>query len=113
MVGWVFFRADTLPGALAFLAAMGGRDATAPTPFTLQWFLTPMLWLALAAGIVGSMPIGPLMDRWRVRSVERGEDARLSWGLSLASVGAIALVLVAAIVQIAARTYNPFIYFRF
>lgn len=113
MVGWVFFRAETLSGALAFLAAMGGRDATAPTPFTLQWFLTPVLWIALAAGIVGSMPIGPLLDRWRLRCLARRADHGLSWGLSLASVGMLALVLVAAIVQIAARTYNPFIYFRF
>ena len=31
MVGWVFFRAETLPGALAFLKAMAGATVAAPT----------------------------------------------------------------------------------
>ena len=34
MIGWVFFRADTLPGAIAFLRAMAGLTAAAPTPYT-------------------------------------------------------------------------------
>ena len=56
MVGWVFFRADTLGGAIAFLKAMAGLSPAAPTPFGVQWYLTPELWLALAAGVVGSTP---------------------------------------------------------
>ena len=32
MVGWVFFRADTLTGAIAFLEAMAGLSPAAPTP---------------------------------------------------------------------------------
>ena len=47
MIGWVFFRADTLPGAMAFLRAMAGLSATAPTIYTLRWYLTPELWLTL------------------------------------------------------------------
>ena len=50
MIGWVFFRADTLPSAVAFLMAMTGRPASAPTPYAVQWYLTPELWLALIAG---------------------------------------------------------------
>ncbi len=113
MIGWVFFRADTLSGALSFLAAMTGRGATAPTPFTVQWYLTPAVWLALAAGTIGSLPIGPLLNRWRERTLAGLEDSSRSWGFAAASAGAIALILAASIVEIAARTYNPFIYFRF
>jgi alginate O-acetyltransferase complex protein AlgI len=103
MVGWVFFRADTLPGAIAFLQAMAGHGAHAPTPYTVSYYLTPELWLALGAGVIGSMPWVPALAR-------RSEDR---WPASLASVAAIALLLVASIMQMAARTYNPFIYFRF
>jgi alginate O-acetyltransferase complex protein AlgI len=113
MVGWVFFRADTLSGAVAFLGAMAGRGAVAPTPFTVQWYLTPELWLALAAGIAGSLPVGPALTRLRDRVVRGSERSAASWGFAAASTGAMALVLVASIMQIAARTYNPFIYFRF
>ena len=47
MIGWVFFRAETLPGAIAFLKAMAGLRGGADA-YTLGWYLTPELWLALA-----------------------------------------------------------------
>ena len=65
MVGWVFFRADTLSGAIGFLTAMAGLGRALPTPVAVSWHLTPELLVALAAGIVGSMPLVPLVARWR------------------------------------------------
>jgi alginate O-acetyltransferase complex protein AlgI len=109
MIGWVFFRADTLPGAVAFLRAMAGLSDAAPTIYTLRWYLTPELWLTLAAGVIGSTP-------WVValaRRLARAEPAPFAWPVSLVSTTALAALLVASIVSIAARTYNPFIYFRF
>ncbi len=108
MIGWVFFRADTLTAALAFLKAMAGLTPSAPTPFTLGFYLTPELWLALAAGVIGSMPWVP----WLAARAERSPGGTRR---PLEALGAAALValLVASIVQVAARTYNPFIYFRF
>src|SRR5262249_13051518 len=41
IIGWVFFRADTLAGALAFLKAMAGLTAAEPTLYTVRWYLTP------------------------------------------------------------------------
>jgi alginate O-acetyltransferase complex protein AlgI len=103
MVGWVFFRADTFARAAAMLRAMAGFGAGAPTAFTLQWYLTPELWLALAAGGIGSMP-------W-MRSLRLASPR--SWRLELAATTALVALLVASMMQVAARAYNPFIYFRF
>src|SRR6185436_16108078 len=50
LVGWVLFRAESLSSALGFLAAMSGRPALAPAIYTLQWYLTPEVLLALIAG---------------------------------------------------------------
>ena len=36
MIGWVFFRADTLPGAVAFLRALAGLSDPAPTIYALR-----------------------------------------------------------------------------
>jgi hypothetical protein len=69
--------------------------------------------IALLAGVIGSMPVGPTLDRWRARLLDGTQGSLTSRGLAAASAGVVAAVLVAAIVQIAARTYNPFIYFRF
>jgi alginate O-acetyltransferase complex protein AlgI len=103
MAGWVFFRAETLPGAIAYLRALAGLSLAMPTPFTVQWYLTPELWLALAAGVIGSMPWIPALAR----------DREPSWTFGFASTAALVALLAACVMQMAARTYNPFIYFRF
>jgi alginate O-acetyltransferase complex protein AlgI len=109
MVGWVFFRADTLAGAIAFLAAMAGLTSAVPGPYAVQWYLTPDVQLALVAGTIGSLPVVPMLDRWRTAVLQRSA----AWTLDAAAAAALMLVLFASILHMAARTYNPFIYFRF
>jgi len=104
MVGWVFFRAETLPGAIAFLASMAGMTAAVPTPYSVGWYLTPELWIALVAGAIGSAP-------WVPALAARLDDRRP--GLALLNTAALMALLVLSIMSMAARTYNPFIYFRF
>jgi alginate O-acetyltransferase complex protein AlgI len=108
MIGWVFFRADTLPGAIGFLKAMAGATLAAPTPYTVAWYLTPELWLALVAGAIGSSP-------WVPAAAERIAARRpgAAWGASLLASTTLIALLVTSIMHVAARTYNPFIYFRF
>jgi alginate O-acetyltransferase complex protein AlgI len=105
MIGWVFFRAETLPGAVAFLQSLAGMTVAAPTPYTVAWYLTPELWLALAAGAIGSTP-------WVPALAARIDDGR-SWSLYLLNTAVLMATLVLSILSMAARTYNPFIYFRF
>jgi alginate O-acetyltransferase complex protein AlgI len=105
MIGWVFFRADTLGGAVAFLQSLAGLTIAAPTPYTVAWYLTPELWLALVAGAIGSTPWVPALAA-RI-------DAGRGWAAPLLNTAALAALLVMSIMSVAARTYNPFIYFRF
>jgi alginate O-acetyltransferase complex protein AlgI len=107
MIGWVFFRADSLAGALAYLRAMAGLGPAAPTAFAASFYLTRELVLALMAGVIGSMPVGAAIDRWRARSPEP------SWIFDAAAVAAFSLILGAAMLEVAAGSYSPFIYFRF
>jgi alginate O-acetyltransferase complex protein AlgI len=109
MVGWVFFRADTLPVAIAFIRAMFGIGHDEPTPLTLSYYLTPELWLALAAGTIGAIPITPALGR---RRTALAGDWRV-FGLDSATTLALMTIFIASLMQMAANTYNPFIYFRF
>jgi alginate O-acetyltransferase complex protein AlgI len=111
MVGWVFFRAETLPAALGFLKAMAGVHAATAGMYTAGSYLTSEVILALAAGAIGSTPIVHAFVSQRDRHADGGRAAASI--LSPASAAALTLLLVASIMQIAARTYNPFIYFRF
>jgi alginate O-acetyltransferase complex protein AlgI len=99
----VFFRAETLEGALAFLGAMFGAGASAATPYALGWYLTPDVVFAIAAGIVGSAPLVPALAVWRGPA----------WSRDAVATAALALIFAGSAMRIAAGTYNPFIYFRF
>ena len=105
MIGWVFFRAETLAGAIAFLRSLAGLVEAVPTPYTVAWHLTPELWLALAAGAIGSAP-------WVPALAARIDDGK-GWSVPLLNTAALMALLVLSIMSMAARTYNPFIYFRF
>jgi alginate O-acetyltransferase complex protein AlgI len=108
IVGWVFFRSESLSFAAAFLEAMAGVPAKVATPYTVQWYLTPELLLAMGAGIVGSVPTVPALAARLSTAPARTEGTWHAFGAA-----SLIVLLVASIMQIAARTYNPFIYFRF
>jgi alginate O-acetyltransferase complex protein AlgI len=112
MIGWVFFRADSLGDAIGFLRAMFGLGGVDPTPYALGWYLTNDVVFALIAGAIGSAPLVPALARWRARS---GSDlARLrAVVLDACSAAALVAIFFASVLQMAARSYNPFIYFRF
>jgi alginate O-acetyltransferase complex protein AlgI len=112
MIGWVFFRADSLAAAVGFLKAMAGLTVPAASPYTVAWYLPLDVRLALIAGMVGSAPIVPALAGWRARLEQRAGAAR---GTLVDAAAAVALLTVfgVAILHVAARSYNPFIYFRF
>ena len=108
MIGWVFFRADSLLRALVYLRALAGLGPALPTAFAPSYYLTPELVLALIAGVIGSMPVGLAFDRWRDRLPETP-----GWIVDLTALAAFFLILAASMLQVAAGSYSPFIYFRF
>ena len=81
------------------------KTEAAPTPYSVWWYLTPELWLALAAGVIGSTP-------WVPALAARIDDGR-GWSVPLVNTAALVALLLLSIMSMAARTYNPFIYFRF
>jgi alginate O-acetyltransferase complex protein AlgI len=117
LVGWVFFRAATLGGAVTFLTAMcglGGADRTAPD---VLWYMRPSVVLALAASVVCSLPLVPALGRLRDRllgAFPAGARRGLVGGVcALAEVAGLAVLSLGSAAALAAGTYNPFIYFRF
>jgi len=105
MATWVFFRADSFSGAAAMLRAMIGLGSGSATLYAPSWYLTPELLLAFGAGLFASTPV--------FRTFPDPERAATSWlRPTLVHLGLVAL-LAACVMLVAARTYNPFIYFRF
>jgi alginate O-acetyltransferase complex protein AlgI len=105
MIGWVLFRSETFSQALAYLAAMFGfgRGNSALVPPAL--LLDQVTLIAIGLGIVCSLPV----RRWL---------AGKSWPEPSGLFAAVRLAVLAGLfllcaMQLAAGTYNPFIYFRF
>lgn len=115
-VGWVLFRADTVPQATAFLKAMAGLGSGAGLEYHTGLYIDSQLVLALLAGAIGSAPVLPLLVRVRTAVVARAPGvfrAGLYAGFALADVAGHSLLLLASAMLLAAGTHNPFIYFRF
>ena len=115
MVGWVFFRADTIDHALGMLRAMAGWGRLDENAAVLGQFLTPEVDLALLVGVVAATPLmGNAVQsgiEWLSGACGGGVlGRRIADGIYLALIVASFLL---AVTSLAAGTYNPFIYYRF
>jgi alginate O-acetyltransferase complex protein AlgI len=116
LVGWVFFRAETLARAVAYLGAMSGLTSGTEPMFSPSYMLSGEVLLALALGVAGSAPVLPALRRWVESASEKLTGAAgfaFEGGWRVTHAAAVALVFFASATQSAAATYNPFIYFRF
>lgn len=116
LVGWVIFRAETLPQALSFLAAMAGSAAGDGLHYYVAMYTDPVFVLAFAAGVVLSMPVLP----WLCGRVEAWVDAPSGafgtarvLALEFSILLGLATLLLLSAMEIAVSSHNPFIYFRF
>jgi alginate O-acetyltransferase complex protein AlgI len=99
MIGWVFFRSNSLPLALDYLAVMAGFAQT-----------SGIAAIGIRADQVAWLAVGAMCA---VFPVERIKPAgQTAWRTGLQGTTALVLVLFSCAL-IAANGFNPFIYFRF
>ncbi|MFP5239391.1 MAG: MBOAT family O-acyltransferase [Acidobacteriota bacterium] len=114
MVGWVFFRAENLGQATAFLKAMAGMG----TGTGLEWhpglFMNPKVGIVLVLAVIGSAPVIPWLAAWRARLLERtGSFVYGPFVDALTGLVAMPAILLLSCMALASGTHNPFIYFQF
>ncbi len=99
MIGWVFFRAESITYALGYLKSMFVSGQVNPA-YDYSVYLNLVVVIAMIAGIIGSMPVIPLLSRfagkWRIASV-----TSVAWLLGIFAL---------SILEIASGFYHPFIY---
>jgi alginate O-acetyltransferase complex protein AlgI len=114
IIGWVFFRAETLPGATAYLKAMAGFGRGNGLEENAALYLDNELKLILLLAMVGATPIASRLAKMAVAGRQAQAPTGWSgWSLSIASNLYLASLFVISASYLAAGTYNPFIYFRF
>jgi alginate O-acetyltransferase complex protein AlgI len=117
MIGWVFFRANDLTHALGYIKAMVGLGHGNGILYHPALYLNTEVSFVLLIGIIGSAPVlyqwlNPMVARISSRS-DSNKQLVLSHASSLLRVSWVFAVFALSICEIAAGTYNPFIYFRF
>jgi len=107
MLGWVLFRSPSLPFAWNYLKALAGLSKPAAwLPFSEFPPVSPLVWFALAAGILFSLPILPALQKRFTQGLSPEKTARLAW---VQNALVLALFAAGIIVQ-AGTSYLPFIY---
>ncbi len=116
MVGWVFFRSETLSQAMAYLATMFGLSTHGVPPHPIQLYLTSETLLVLCMGIIGATPICLRFGEKLVQGDLTLEKVTypLRWRLvNMHESLFLGVILLLCAIKLSAGTYNPFIYFRF
>jgi alginate O-acetyltransferase complex protein AlgI len=116
LVAWVFFRAETLEGALAYLGAMLGASGDGGLAHPLLLFVNREIWLVLVLALVGATPWLPALESWTARRIENRPRDTQMWierGYAAGRFALLNLVLLGCAMSLASGTHNPFIYFRF
>ena len=101
VVGWVFFRAEDLPGAVAYLESMftpGGNDMA-----VMNYVMDLQYWFCIGAGIIFSTPV----LRKLLQPDHSGPVRRFVYPVC------VLLLFVTAICYMVGSGYSPFLYFRF
>jgi alginate O-acetyltransferase complex protein AlgI len=105
LIGWVFFRSETIAQAQSYLQVMFGLSMTENYPFDYFDFLNLKVLVCLTLAIALSMPFPKLkfLSNYQIIPLLR----RILVTIILAGI------LLLSIADLASETYNPFIYFRF
>lgn len=113
-VGFVIFRADTLPSALLFIGKMFTGFQFSPSSMSLvHQQLTPFFIVMLVAAVIGCGPIHSLTMKLRaVSEKEETLTSKETFVQFILYIAAFAL-LMWCIIRLSGGSYNPFIYFRF
>jgi alginate O-acetyltransferase complex protein AlgI len=106
MMGWVFFRAGSIKIAFWHLGAMWGLTPQPTTDFPIGKLITLDVRWAFCIALIAMTPVLPQvrdrLQRWI------GAESTLLIGRT-----ALYILFVFATAELAAGTFNPFLYFRF
>lgn len=112
LIAWVFFRIDTLDGAIGFLKAMFvGTNST--NHYTFDMFLSTeiiiILFFSLIMAINGFNNVFQLLRK----KLNIMPNSNLYQTIEFLKFTMLLILFVYCIMNVASGSYNPFIYFRF
>ena len=111
IIGWVFFRADTLHGAIEYISRMLFISTSSSVNYFATEYLNNKLIIILIIACLYSFRIFRWLQQWSSSKFENSKIYIPVFQFSKFVISFLLLFLSCA--YLAANTYNPFIYFRF
>lgn len=109
---WVFFRADTLSGALDYISVMLDLNSLMTTDFQFSHLTSNEFPYAFLAGLVFIFPVYDWLKHSLNQSFNNSTAKTVSF-IYTPKLILLTFLLYTCVLKVAASTYNPFIYFRF
>ncbi|MCD4654222.1 MBOAT family protein, partial [bacterium] len=110
MIGWVFFRTDTLGDAWIYLKTLVAFQGPDTVPAEILFLYNPSRLIFLACSVLFCFPIG----KWFKGKMQSFTGkTQLSIYLEGLYYMLLLAIFVISLASIASNTYQPFIYFRF
>lgn len=116
MVGWVFFRADTLEYAIKYLKSLMNFWEPGYLDGHLFTALNNEFYLALFIGVIFATPLFPFLQKKWMNCFTTEASARnvaLDCASNILLVCFMSIVFIYGTAQIISGSHNPFLYFRF
>lgn len=109
MVGWVFFKVESLSYALFLVKMLFGFVPDYPSSYPIQALLDLETTIIFIAAILIAVPVFPNIHKW----IQNKRLALFKISYPIGSLIFLAATLIYSSMQLASNSYNPFIYFRF
>jgi alginate O-acetyltransferase complex protein AlgI len=115
MAGWVFFRSNSLSFAFEFFRRLAGdASGLAPLPFSVSNpmpFIEPSFIVALAAGILFSLPVSSMWKQFRMNVEQRQQKTFFLF--QIFEDGVLILLFVLGLAISLSASFLPNIYSKF
>ena len=113
MIGWVFFRSDSLGHATQYLANMFGFSHADGIKYYAIYYCDPRTILTLVLGVILSTPIASWAGTQLKIRISNSSLLPLQSVVYLGHYFLLVSLFIMSAANLAAGTYNPFIYYRF
>ena len=113
-ISWVFFRAESLGQAFAYLGRMFDVSSLQCHPLAAVHLDLHFIWVFVTAVLL-AMPLYPALLN-KISTLQENSSAGgnvMVAGGALLRLGTLGMLLLTSAMSLAAGAYNPFIYFRF
>ncbi|BCJ93385.1 alginate O-acetylation protein [Anaerocolumna cellulosilytica] len=107
IIGWVFFRAETLEYALAYLGVMFGIVKPVNIGYDVMYYLDNFAIFIIIIAIIAATGVLSYL----ANKIEKKHSNQPLF--NCVKLVYISLLMVICVIFVMASTYNPFIYFRF